>query len=155
MLLPIVFDIVSPIRCHWLMISGDVVTTDCKKLAPSKLEIGTYTSNTVRLVGSCVFSLVHPDTKCLHLQEVTFYVASNNGSVLVSCVTWPHLHLAWYSLTLDWTIFHQEPALLPVVLSTQRRQSPTSVHIFPEKNLQCLLAKLVTSKTEMLIEMFL
>ena len=27
MLLPIVFDIVSPIRCHWLMINGDVVTT--------------------------------------------------------------------------------------------------------------------------------
>ena len=32
-----------------------------------------------------MFYLVHPDTKCL--QEVTFYVASNNGSVLLSCVT--------------------------------------------------------------------
>ena len=58
---------------------------DCKKLAPSKLEIGTYTTNTVKLVGSCVFYLVHSDTK--HLQEVTFYVASNNDSVLLSCVT--------------------------------------------------------------------
>ena len=58
---------------------------DCKKLAPSKLEIGTYTTNTVKLVGSFVFYLVHPDTKCL--QGVTFYVASNNGSVLLSCVT--------------------------------------------------------------------
>ena len=45
---------------------------DCKKIAPSKLEIGTYTFNTVKLVESCVFYLVHPDTK--HLQEVTFYV---------------------------------------------------------------------------------
>ena len=38
---------------------------DCKKLAPSKLEICTYTTNTVKLVGSCMFHLVHPDTKCL------------------------------------------------------------------------------------------
>ena len=58
---------------------------NCKKLAPSKLEIGTYTTNTVKLVGSCTFYLVYPDTKCL--QEVTFYVASNNGSVLLSCAT--------------------------------------------------------------------
>ena len=58
---------------------------DCKKLAPSKLDIGTYTTDTVKLVGSCMFYLVHPDTKCL--VEVTFYAASNNGSVLLSCVT--------------------------------------------------------------------
>ena len=56
-----------------------------QKLAPSKLEIDTNTTNTVKLVGSCVFYLVHPDTK--HLPEVAFYVASNNGSVLLSCMT--------------------------------------------------------------------
>ena len=49
---------------------------DCKKLAPRKLEIGTYTTDTVKLVGSCMFYLVHPDSKCL--LEATFYVASNN-----------------------------------------------------------------------------
>ena len=58
---------------------------DCKKLAPSKLEKGAYMIDTVKLVGSCMFYLVHPDSK--HLLEVTFYVASNNGSVLLSCVT--------------------------------------------------------------------
>ena len=58
---------------------------DCKKLAPSKLGIGTYITNIVKFVGSCVFYLVHPDTKCL--QEVTFYMASNNSSVLLSCAT--------------------------------------------------------------------
>ena len=42
-------------------------------LAPRKLKIGTYTTNTVKLLGSCVFYLVHPDTK--HLQEVAFCVA--------------------------------------------------------------------------------
>ena len=30
---------------------------DCRKLAPSKLEIGTYTSDTVKLVGFCIFML--------------------------------------------------------------------------------------------------
>ena len=31
---------------------------DMKKLAPSKLEIGTYTTDTVKIVGSCMFYLV-------------------------------------------------------------------------------------------------
>ena len=34
---------------------------DLQKLAPSKLGIGTYTTNTLKLVGSCTFYLVHPD----------------------------------------------------------------------------------------------
>ena len=55
------------------------------RLVPSKLEIGIYTINTVKLVGYFVFYLVHPDTN--HQQEVTFYVAINNVSVLLSCVT--------------------------------------------------------------------
>ena len=37
--------------------------TDLKKLAPSNLEIGTYTTDTVKLIGSYTFFLVHPDTK--------------------------------------------------------------------------------------------
>ena len=56
-----------------------------KKLAPSSLEIGTYTTGTVKFVGSCVFYLVDPDTK--NLMEVTFYVVMNDGSVLLSCKT--------------------------------------------------------------------
>ena len=56
---------------------------DLNTLAPSKLEIGTYTTDTVKLVGSCPFYLVHSATK--QPQEVTFYVVSNNGSVLLSC----------------------------------------------------------------------
>ena len=58
---------------------------ELQKLAPSKLEIGPYTTDTVKLVGSCTFYVVHPGTK--HLQEVMFNVASNNGSVLLSCAT--------------------------------------------------------------------
>ena len=72
---------------------------DCKKLAPSKLEIGIYMTDTVKLVGSWVFYLVHPVTKCL--QEVTFYVASNNDSVLLSCTTTLALGLIQTSSRLD------------------------------------------------------
>ena len=62
-----------------------LVFNDAKmqKLAPSKLQVGTYTSDTVKIVGCCTFYHVHPDTK--KLIEVTFYVTMNNGSVLLSC----------------------------------------------------------------------
>ena len=58
---------------------------DLRKLAPSTLEIGTYTTDTVTIVGLCVFYLVHLDTKKLH--EITLLVATNDGSVLLSCTT--------------------------------------------------------------------
>ena len=58
---------------------------ELKKFAPSNLEIGTYTTDTVKIIGSCLFYLVHPDTK--KLQEVTFYVAKYDGSVLLACTT--------------------------------------------------------------------
>ena len=56
-----------------------------QKLVPSKLQVGTYTTDTVKIIGSCTFHLVHPDTK--RLLETTFYVARNDGSVLFSCKT--------------------------------------------------------------------
>ena len=56
-----------------------------KKLASSSLEIGTYTTDTVKIVDSCMFYLVHPDTK--KLMDVTFFVAVNDGSMLLSCKT--------------------------------------------------------------------
>ena len=62
---------------------------ELQKIAPSKLAIGTYT-DTVKLVASCGFYLVHTDTK--YIQEVTFYVASNNR--MFCCPVQPCLHLA-------------------------------------------------------------
>ena len=58
---------------------------EMKILAPSSLEIGTYTTDTVKIVGSCMFYLVYPDSK--KLMNVTFFVAENDGSVLLSCKT--------------------------------------------------------------------
>ena len=54
-----------------------------EKLVHSKLQIGTYTNDTVKIVGTCKLYLVHLDTK--KLIETTFCVAINNGSVLLSC----------------------------------------------------------------------
>ena len=74
---------------------------DCKKLAPSsKLEIGRYTTDKVKVVGSCLLYVVHLDTKCL--QKVTFYLSSNNGSVVFSCVTMLALGLIQPHTRLDY-----------------------------------------------------
>ena len=54
-----------------------------EKLVPSKLQIGTYTNDTVKIVGTCKLYLVHPDTK--KLIETPFCVANNDGSMLLSC----------------------------------------------------------------------
>ena len=51
-----------------------------QKLTPSNLQVGTYTTDSVKIVGSCKFHLVHLNTK--KLLETTFYVAMNDGSVL-------------------------------------------------------------------------
>ena len=107
---------------------------DCKKIASSKLETGTYTTYIVKLVGSCVFYLVHPDTKCL--QEVAFCVASNNGSVLLSYVTTlapgmiqPH------------TRFYYLPPRASLITSSadhpKKTKSQISVHV-SKKSLKCL-----------------
>ena len=65
---------------------------ECKKLTPSsKLQIGTYTTDKIKVIGSCTLLVVHPDTQCL--KEVTFHVTSPEGSVILSCVTTLELSL--------------------------------------------------------------
>ena len=39
----------------------------------------------MKIIGSCTLHLVHPDTK--KLLATTFYVATNDGSMLLSCKT--------------------------------------------------------------------
>ena len=68
------------------------------------MEIGTYTTDTVKIVGSCKFYLVHLRTKML--QEVTCFVARNDGSVLLSCTT--TLYFDLYNQKQGWIIYHQE-----------------------------------------------
>ena len=61
-----------------------------EKLAPNKMQIGTYTNDTVKIVGTCKLYLVPLDTK--ELKETTFYVATNDGSMLLSCNSTLDLH---------------------------------------------------------------
>ena len=58
---------------------------ELKKLAPSTMDIGPYTTDTVKIVGSCIFYLIHMDNKKLH--GVTFFFAGNDGTFLLSCTT--------------------------------------------------------------------
>ena len=71
---------------------------DLKKLTPGRLGIGTYTTDTVQILGTSIIYLVHPDSK--KLKEAIFYIASNEGSILLSCNT---------SLTLG--LIHPRPRL--------------------------------------------
>ena len=73
---------------------------EMKKITPCKMQIGTYTSDTVKIVGSCTFNVVHPDSK--KLLPVTFYVATNNGSILPSCKITLALHLIQPRSRLDY-----------------------------------------------------
>ena len=65
--------------------------TELKKITPCKMQIGTYMADTVKIVGSCTFYVINPDSK--KLIPVTFYVATNDGSVLLSCKTTLAFHI--------------------------------------------------------------
>ena len=71
-----------------------------KKLTPSNMEIETYTSEIVKIIGTCHFYLVHPKSK--HLLKVTFFIAKENGSVLLSCRTTMELGLIKPCACLDY-----------------------------------------------------
>ena len=58
---------------------------DLEKLTPCRLKIGTYTTDTIKVIGTTIIYLIHPDSK--KLTEMTFYIASNEGSILLSCNT--------------------------------------------------------------------
>ena len=70
-----------PVSVHRLVFQDQ----NMKELAPSSLKIGTYTTDTVKIVGSCMFYLLHPNT--MKVMEDTFFVAANDGSMLLSCKT--------------------------------------------------------------------
>ena len=73
---------------------------EMKKIKPCKMKISMYTADTFKIIGSCIFDAVHLDTK--KLVPVTFYVANNDGSVLLSCKTTLALQLIEPQLRLDY-----------------------------------------------------
>ena len=88
------------------------------KLTTNKLQIGTYTNDTVKIVGTCKLYLVHLDTK--RLIETIFYVATNDGSVLLSCKSTLSLDLIQPRLRLDYL-----PPRASLITSTQDHPKKT------------------------------
>ena len=73
---------------------------EVKRITPCEMQIGTYTADRVKIVGSCTFYVVHPDIK--KLIPVTFYVATNDGSALLPCKTTLAFHLIQPRSRLDY-----------------------------------------------------
>ena len=129
---------------------------DLTKLTPCNLKIRTYTTDTIKIIGTTTIYLLHPDSK--KLVETTFYIASNEGCVLLSCNT---------SLTLG--LIHSRTKLdyLPRVrLITSKVDHPrnTKEQIQVQKQVitmqpdqhhsaQCtILPKLITTQSQILQE---
>ena len=124
---------------------------ELKKLFSSTMEIITYTADTVKIVGSCIFHLVHLDTK--KLQEVTFFVAENDGSVLLSSTTTLALGLIQLRTRLDYlppraslitsSVDHPKKTKCQVTVHSSRRDCtvPQWKNVVP---------KLITSKEQIL-----
>ena len=98
------------------------------KLTPNKLQIGIYTNDTIKIVGTCKLYVVHPDTK--KLIETIFYVATNDGSVLLSCKSTLALDLIQPRSRLDYL-----PPKASLITSTQDHlkktkqvQAPVQIH---------------------------
>ena len=107
-----------------------------QKLTPNKLQIGTYTNDTVKIVGTCKLYLVHPDTK--KLIETIFYVATNDGSMLLSCKSTLVLDLKQTRSRLDYL-----PPRASLITSTQDHpkktkqvQAPVQIHSFKQLSAQ-------------------
>ena len=71
-----------------------------KKLTPPNMEIETYTTEVMKIIGTCHFYLVHPESK--QLLKVMFCVAKENGSILLSCRTTIELGLIKPRANLDY-----------------------------------------------------
>ena len=56
---------------------------DLQKLSLCNLRIGTYTADTINIIGTTVIYLTHPDSK--QPTKTTFHIAFSKGSVLLSC----------------------------------------------------------------------
>ena len=97
---------------------------DLKKFAPITLEIGMYTTDTVNIVGSSLFYLVHPHAK--KLQKVTFSVAQNDGNVLLSCTATLALGLIQPHIRLDY--LPPRASLITSLVDHPKKTKRVSVH---------------------------
>ena len=99
------------------------------KIKLCKMQISTYTTDTVKIIGSCTFCIVHPDTK--KLMPVTFYVAINDGSILLSCKTTLALCLIQPRSRLDFLL--PGASLITSTMDHPKKTRPTSLKVHRSK----------------------
>ena len=134
---------------------------EMKKLGPSSLVIGTYITDSIKIVGSCMFYLVKLETK--KLMDVTFFVAVNDG-MLLSCKTTMMLGLIQFRTRLDYlpptasliTSSAEHPKKTKPTLCVQKQevstQRPTHEVVTQMPGQKYAVTKLVTSKEQILHE---
>ena len=111
--------------------NGHVLFNGLRKLTPSSMEIETYTNNVVKIIGTCQFYLVHSESK--QLMKVMFFVAKENGSILLSCRTTMDLGLIRPHAQLDYL-----PPRASLLTSTCDQPSKTKTH---KPNIHCTIEK--------------
>ena len=112
-----------------------------KKLTPSNMEIETYTNDVVKIIGMCHSYFVHPKSK--KVMKVLFFVAKENGSILLSCRTTMELGLIKACVHIDYL-----PPKARLLTSTCDQPSKTRMH---KPNIHCMKEKpnkMVTPKME-------
>ena len=102
-----------------------------RKLTPSNMEIEIYTNDVVKVIGMCYFYLVHPESK--QLIKVLFFVAKENGSILLSHRTTMELGLIRPHVWLDYL-----PPRASLLTSTCNQPSKTRTH---KPNIHCTKEK--------------
>ena len=102
-----------------------------RKLTVSSMEIETYMNHVVKIIGTCQFYLVHPESK--QLMKVIFFVDKENGSVLLSCRTTMELGLIKPHAQLDYL-----PPKASLLTSTCDQPSRTKTQ---KPNIHCMIEK--------------
>ena len=100
---------------------------DLKKLSPCNLKIGTYTTDTIKIVGTAVIYLIHPDSK--QPTEMTFHIASSEGSVLLSCHASLQLGLIHHRPRLNYL-----PPQASLITSTEDHPKSANMHMQVQNN---------------------
>ena len=100
---------------------------DLRKLNPCNLKIGMYTTDTIQIIGTTVIYLIHPDTK--QPTEMTFHIASSNGSVLLSCSTSLQLGLIHHRPRL-----HYLPPQASLITSKEDHPKNTKMQVQVQKH---------------------
>ena len=108
-------------RSVYQMMFNDI---EVKQLAPNDISFGVYTDHQGHILGKCKFYMLHPDMKKPH--AVTLYVASNEGSMLLSCTTLLALDLIQTRPRLNYLPPEQSWSPVLLITQTSQRKQPTS-----------------------------